>query len=205
MHFFARNSCTDNAVPGDALSWWSSKDPIVCNFNQLASPSFSDTPGHQDNISDSLRHQVVQILNELPSENIKNYDHCLDFWFAHARFLLFSRVWHVSFLTLPLGFRVIFEKSSFITCYDPIKKIWFGIEPLKHFYQHFVSTHFLIVIQIFWNHLCTHTVLMSKSCVTIWWNVHSLISSSSVIIRIVNCPSWRMKGPTWLTFVLVLT
>jgi hypothetical protein len=36
-----------------------------------------------------------------------------------------------------------------------IKKIWFSFEPFKHFCQHFISTCFLIIILIFWNHLCT--------------------------------------------------
>jgi hypothetical protein len=51
----------------------------------LTSPSFSDGPGLQDNIFDSLSYQVVQILYEPPHENRKkNDDHCPDFIFAHA-------------------------------------------------------------------------------------------------------------------------
>jgi hypothetical protein len=38
---------------------------------QLAPPSFSDRPGLQDNICDSLWQQVVQILYELPDKNWK--------------------------------------------------------------------------------------------------------------------------------------
>jgi hypothetical protein len=54
-----------------------------------------------------------------------------------------------------LGFRVIFEKPTFVTCSDPIKKIWFSFESFKHFCRHFASTSFLIVIPIFWNHIFT--------------------------------------------------
>lgn len=60
------------------------------------------------------------------------------------------------FLTLHLGFKVIFEKPTFIACCEQIKEIWFRFEPFKHFSRHFVPIRFLIVIQIFWNHLCTH-------------------------------------------------
>jgi hypothetical protein len=123
---------------------------------ELASPSFSDGSGLQDNIFDSLWHQAVRILYELPHENKKDDDHCLDFWFAHANFLLSWRLWRVPFFTLPLDFRVMFENLSFITYYEPIKKICFIFEPFKHLYRHFVSTPFLIVIQIFWNQLWIH-------------------------------------------------
>jgi hypothetical protein len=58
-----------------------------------------------------------------PVRSEKNY-HCLDFVFAHASFLLSWRLWRVPILTLPLGFRFVFEKPTFITCYDLIKKIW---------------------------------------------------------------------------------
>jgi hypothetical protein len=34
----------------------------------------------------------------------------------------------------------------------------------KHFSRHFVSTHFLIVIQLFWNHLCTHFSYVQILC-----------------------------------------
>jgi hypothetical protein len=57
---------------------------------KLASPSFCDGPGFQDNICDSLRHQVVQILYELPCKNKKKDNHCPDFLFAHESFLLSS-------------------------------------------------------------------------------------------------------------------
>jgi hypothetical protein len=40
----------------------------------------------------------------------------------------------------------------------------------------------LIVVQIFWNQFCTH-LSQFKSRVTICWTVHSLILSSSAIIR----------------------
>jgi hypothetical protein len=33
MHFLGRNSRIGNAVSAGTLSWWSSRDPIVCNFN----------------------------------------------------------------------------------------------------------------------------------------------------------------------------
>jgi hypothetical protein len=31
--------------------------------------------------------------------------------------------WHVSVLTLPIGFRVVLKKTFFVTCYDPMKKL----------------------------------------------------------------------------------
>jgi hypothetical protein len=40
---------------------------------ELASPSFSDSSGLQDNIFDSLWHQITQILYKLPGENWKKW------------------------------------------------------------------------------------------------------------------------------------
>jgi hypothetical protein len=69
----------------------------------------------------------------------------------------------------------------------------------KHFYRRFISTCFIIVIQILWT-VVAHTFLMFKSCVTTWWTVHSLIFSL-VIVRIVkHCSLW-MKALTWSMFV----
>jgi hypothetical protein len=33
MHFFARNSRTDNHKCAGSLSWWSTKDPIIFDFH----------------------------------------------------------------------------------------------------------------------------------------------------------------------------
>jgi hypothetical protein len=55
-----------------------------------------------------------------------------------------------------LVFRVVFEKLTSVTRYGPIKKMWFSFEAFKHLCRHFVLTRVLIVVQIFWNHLCTH-------------------------------------------------
>jgi hypothetical protein len=85
-----------------------------------------------------------------------------------------------------------------------VKKIWFSFEPFKHFRRHFVSTHFLIVVKIFWNHLCTHLPHVQTLCNNLV-DVYSLIVSSSAIIRIVKRRSWRMKVLTLLTFALVPT
>jgi hypothetical protein len=67
----------------------------------------------------------------------------------------------VSFLTLPLGFRVLFEKPTFVTCYDPIKKIWFF-----RAVQAFLSTLRFDVLfdrSIFFGTIFTHIFLMFKS------------------------------------------
>jgi hypothetical protein len=115
-----------------------------------------------------------------------NYDHFLDFLCAHAKFLLSWRVWRRSFLTRPLGFRVIFEKPSFIACYDPIKKMWFTFEPFKDFCQHFLSTRFFLSSFKFFLTIFAQIFLALKYCVTIWWTVHLLIFILSAIIRIVK-------------------
>jgi hypothetical protein len=122
---------------------------------KLASPFFSDGPGFQDNIFDSLWNQLIQILHDYLPRIEKSDENFHEFWFAHASFLLSWRLWRVQFLILPLGFRVIFEKATFVTYYNPFKVIWFSFEPFKHFCLDFISTCFLIIIQIFWNHLCT--------------------------------------------------
>jgi hypothetical protein len=96
--------------------------------------------------------QAVQILYELPCKNWKNDKSLYSFLYAHASFLLSWSLWHVPFLTLSLGFRVIFKKPTFITSYDPIKKIWFSFKPFKYLCWYTA----LILIQIFMNHLCTH-------------------------------------------------
>jgi hypothetical protein len=67
-------------------------------------------------------------------------------------------------ITLPLGFWVVFEKLTFVTCYEPIKKICFSFDAFKHFCRRFDSTNFLIVIQMFWNHLCTHCSRVQILC-----------------------------------------
>jgi hypothetical protein len=69
------------------------------------------------------------------------------FWFGD------SDVCHSSLYLLVLGSYSKNQLASLV--YEPIKKM-FGFEPFKQFYRHFVSTRFLIVIQISWNHLCTH-------------------------------------------------
>jgi hypothetical protein len=56
-----------------------------------------------------------EIICELPRKNRKKNDQCLDFLFAHARFLLYWRLWRVSFLTLLLSFRVIFRKTNILS------------------------------------------------------------------------------------------
>jgi hypothetical protein len=58
------------------------------------------------------------------------------------------------FFTLPLGFRVIFENPNFITCYGPIKKIWFSFEPFKHFCYTSIEHLFLSSFN-FLERLCT--------------------------------------------------
>jgi hypothetical protein len=176
MNCFTRNSGTDNAVFAGELSWWSSKDPIVCHFHSNSHHSLSQTVQDFKIIFaihfDTRRYKFFMNY----SARIEKKRWPLSwFLFAHASFLLTWRLWRVSCLTLPLGFTAIFGKPTFVTCYDPIKKIWFSFEPFKNFCRHFVSTRFLIVILFFFNHPCTHAFLTFKSCVIIWWTVHSLI------------------------------
>jgi hypothetical protein len=59
---------------------------------KLASPSFSDSPGFQDNICDSLWHQVVQIFMNYPLRIENKLWPFFDFWFAYVSFLLSSRL-----------------------------------------------------------------------------------------------------------------
>jgi hypothetical protein len=84
----------------------------------------------------------------------------------------------VPFLTLPLGFSAILEKkNTFITSYDSVKKIWFNLEPFKHFFQKLVSTRFLFIIQILepFVHYCivynneqmVHYCIVYNSCIII--------------------------------------
>jgi hypothetical protein len=156
---------------------------------QLASSSFSADPELQGHFK-SLCHQVVQILYVLPRENRKKKYYFLDFWFAHANFLLPWRLWCVPLLTLPRGFRDV-RKSGPVSSRSSISADKF-------------STRFLFLIQILWNHLHTHTLLMFKSCVKIMWTINSLILSSSAITGIAKLRSWRMKALTYSTFLLVL-
>jgi hypothetical protein len=92
---------------------------------------------------------------------------------------------------------------TFVSCYDSSKKIWFNLEPFKHFCRHSVSTRFLIVIKMFWKHLCTHFCHGQILCNNLGDRI--LILLSSAIIRTVKRQSWRMKSFTRLTFVLVPT
>jgi hypothetical protein len=139
---FRQNSRTDNSICVGALSWWNSKNPVGCNFHS--------NPHH---IFDSLWHHVVQILYELPRDNKKTVTIVLICDMLIRAFFC-PGDWPVPFRTLPHGFRIIFEKSTFVTCYEPIKRM-FSFEPFKHFYWHSVSTRLLIVIQISLNNLCT--------------------------------------------------
>jgi hypothetical protein len=202
MHLFARNSWTDNAVCAGAL-WWSSMDPVVCNFVTNSHYPLSQTV--HDFKKKFLIHcdtRRYKFFMNYPARIENNGSHFL--WLLVCSCDLSWRLWRVPFLTLLLDFRVIFKKSTFVTCYDPIKKILFIFEPFKHFCPHFVSTRFLIVIQIFGT-IFAHAFLMLETCVTIWWTIHSLILSSSAIIQIVKRPSWRMKALTRMACVLVPT
>jgi hypothetical protein len=131
----------------------------------------SDGRGLENNIFDSLWHQWYKFGMNYHERTEKNNDHFLDFLFAHVCFLLSWRLWRVPFLTLPHGFAVVFENSTFVTLYDPSKKIWFSFEPFSisadtSFRPEFWSsfTHFETIF--------SNNFLMFKSCVTIWWAVH---------------------------------
>jgi hypothetical protein len=137
-----------------ALSWRSSKDPIVCNFHS--------NPHHP--LSQTVQDFELIFLIHCDSRWYKffmNYPARIDkkimtivliFIFAHESLLVSWRLWRVPILALPLGFRVIFEKPTFVTCYDPIRNIWFSFEQFKRFCRHFISTGLFIIIQIFRNH-----------------------------------------------------
>jgi hypothetical protein len=90
---------------------------------EFASLSFSDGPGLKDIIFFSLRHQMVQILYELLSENRKKV------------ILIFNVL-----LALHIGFKVIFEKT---TCH----LLWLSLENVQfRAVQTFISPSSIIWI-----------------------------------------------------------
>jgi hypothetical protein len=105
-----------------ALSWCSSKDPIVCKFPfKLASSSFSDGPVLQDNISDSLHTRWYKFFMNHHAR-IEKSDDCIIFWFAHAGSFLSWRLRSVPFLTLLLGIRGIFKKTNLSSVMTQLRK-----------------------------------------------------------------------------------
>jgi hypothetical protein len=66
------------------------------------------------------------------------------------------RLWCLPFHAVPVGFRVIFKKTTFSTCYDQITKVWFSCK-LSSISANTSFWHaFFVIIQNFWYHLCTH-------------------------------------------------
>jgi hypothetical protein len=123
-------------------------NPLQFPF-KLASPSFSDGPGLQDNIFIHRDPRWYKFFINYPARIANNDDHFLDFLFAHASFLLSWRlacaIYHFAY-----WFQGRIRKTNFHRLfYDPIKRIWSSFQPFKHFCRHFISTRFLIVIHIF--------------------------------------------------------
>lgn len=101
----ARNSRTDSAL----CVWWSSKDPIVCNFN---SNLLRPLPQKAQDF-DSLWHPMVRVIYEVPRENqeLTWFFICLSLFssvFCPACVIPYSvsgfhgRVWKPNFLHLFL-------------------------------------------------------------------------------------------------------
>jgi hypothetical protein len=147
------------------LSWWSSKDPVICNFPfRLASFSFADSSGLQDNIFYSLWHQTNSIWTTPRELKKKVMTIVLTFDLLMLAFFCFGDfgVCHSSLCLLVSGSYSKNQLSSPVMTW--LKKIWFSFEPFKHFSRHFVSTHYLIVTHFFWNHLCTHFSYVQILC-----------------------------------------
>jgi hypothetical protein len=123
---------------------------------ELESPSFSDGPGHQDNIFDSLWHQVVQILYEVLGANEKEKR-----WSFSGVFICsceISSVLETVECAIPHSvswFQGRIRKTNFHHLLWPDKENLVHFRAFKHFCWHFVSTRFSIIIQICWNHSCT--------------------------------------------------
>jgi hypothetical protein len=148
------------------ISWYSSKDPVVCNFHFNLYPSSSQTV--QDLMIMFWIHCGIKwwkLFMNYPMR--KKSWQSPEFWVAHASFLLSWRFWHISFLTLPLGFRVKMGRPTFFTCYDPIKKIWISLG-LSSISADTVIQHALWSRLKFFGIIIAHTFLVLRYCVTIW-------------------------------------
>jgi hypothetical protein len=94
----------------------------------------------------------------LPGESRKYDDHFLDFGFCEI-----SSVFEIVACVIPRSaswFQGLFEKPTFFTCYGPIKKNLVQFRAVEAF----LLTRFLIIIQIFWNNVCTHFFHVQISC-----------------------------------------
>jgi hypothetical protein len=156
MHVFAKNSRTNNAVCVGAFK-------VIFLIH-------CDT-------------RWYEFFVNYPSRIEKNDEHFLDLLFAHAELFVLETV-ACAIPHSSLGFTVVFGRSTFVACYDPIKKHWFSFEQFKHFCRHFISTPLFDRRSNFWNHLCTHFSHVQILCNNLVWTVHSL--SSSAIFRIVK-------------------
>lgn len=91
------------------LSRWSSQDPIVYIF-QPASPTLSDSIWFHDNIyfRFTVRPGDENWLWNIWAQSNKWWPQTW-FWFTpEAILFLLWRLWRATFLTLPLGFRVVY-------------------------------------------------------------------------------------------------
>jgi hypothetical protein len=156
------------------------KDPAISNFHSNSHHPLSHTVQDLKIIFviyyDTKWYKLF--MNYPPENRKKTMTIVFEF-----RFVLHSASW----------FQVIFEKPTFATCYDPIKKMW------RSFGQAFLRT--LRLDALFDNHshfffgtIFAHNFLIFKFCVTIGWTVHSLMLSSSAIILIVKRRSWWMES-----------
>jgi hypothetical protein len=206
MHFFARNSRTDDAVCADAF-WWSSTGQIIYNFHSNSHHPLSQMVWEVKIILVVLNYcdsRWYKFFMDYSARIGRNNDHFLNFHLLMLAFFCLGDCGvcvcvFVPFLTVPLGFRVIIQNPTFVSYHDSIQKIWFNFETFKHFCRHFVSKRFWSQLKFFGT-IFQHDFLMLNSCTTILWTVNSLTLSSSAIIRTVKCRSWWMKALTRSTF-----
>lgn len=121
-----RASCRDEARRNQLL-----QSPF-----ELASPFFADCPGLQTIISvihcDTRWYKFI-IKYTARFENIKTI-------FSVACLLMRTSFCFEDIPHSARGFRVVLEKSTFVTCYDPSKKILFLLELFKNICRNFVLT-----------------------------------------------------------------
>jgi hypothetical protein len=168
---------------GGTLSWWSPKDPIICNLHSNSHHPISQMV--QDfkitfllNVTPGGMNSLWTTLQELKTKWWPQSS----FLFAHDNIVLFRRLSRCHSLVCLL-FSWSYSKNQISL-------------PTLHFNCVFWLSF------TFFGTISAHILLMFKFCVTIWWTVHSLIISSTVITGTIKRWSWWMKALTWLCLCL---
>lgn len=157
---------------------------------ELASLSFSNSPGLQDNICWFTVAPGVKLPSERSHERHKAWWPFPWFWICSWKFLSLLETVACVIPHRATWFHVDIRKTNFHQCYDPIKKIWFGFELFKHFCGHFVSTSFLIVI-IFFGTIFAHFPHIHVLC-------NNLMDRTLINIKFFgdysNCETWILTN-----------